>query len=315
VIVMIRLANLWQRFWHDPLRAERLGLTRVLFAAALLGDQLFQYLPYLADFYGPTGIAPAGLNDDWALQTWRWTVLLFNTDDMHIVVPLFWTWVAATFLFLVGWHTRWISILVWFLTLCFHNRNTALLNFGDDLLRNALFLLMISPCGCAFSIDAWRQRRQHPGSGSTLIPAWPVRLLQIQLCMMYFSTGLAKLVREPDWFTGTWWDGTSMHYVLNIVTRARWSFAQLPLPLWVTAPMTYSVVAWEVLFPLLVLFPRTRKWALWFGVLLHLGILATIEIGWFSFYSLAMYGVWIPFPLASARPTSPQQGGHTKTLP
>jgi predicted DCC family thiol-disulfide oxidoreductase YuxK len=33
---------------------------------------------------------------------------------------------------------------------------------------------------------------------------------------------------------------------------------------------------------------------LWGGILFHLGIYATIEVGWFSFYTIAMYGVWIP---------------------
>ncbi len=113
--------------------------------------------------------------------------------------------------------------------------------------------------------------------------------------MIYLATGLAKL-RGDGWgtFRGTWWDGTSIHYVLNFATRARWSFAQLPLPLWVTRAMTFTSVWWEVLFPVLVLFRPTRRWALWFGVPFHLGIWTTIEVGWFSFYTLSFYGAWVP---------------------
>ncbi len=279
----------WRRFWHQPVRAERLALTRIMLALALLIDQLVQIRPYLAEFYGPTGIAPVGTHDNWCLSTWRWTALVFNTDDMQIVVPLFWIWVAFTALFLIGCMTRLSGIAVWFLTLAFLNRNRCLTNFGDEILCVCLFMLMISPCGRALSFDSWL-RKSKP---NTTDP-WPVRLFQIQLCVIYFSTGLAKLICEQDFFTGTWWDGTSIHYVLNNIARGRWSYAQLPLPLWVTAPVTYLVVGWEALFPLLVLFRRTRKWALWFGVLFHLGIFATMEIGLFSFYVLAMYGVWVP---------------------
>src|SRR5262249_44951632 len=75
---------------------------------------------------------------------------------------------------------------------------------------------------------------------------------------------------------------------------SRWSYAQLPLPLWVTATMTYVSVWWEVLFPLLVLFDATRRWALWFGLAFHVGIYSMIEVGWFSFYTMAYYGVWVP---------------------
>jgi hypothetical protein len=49
-----------------------------------------------------------------------------------------------------------------------------------------------------------------------------------------------------------------------------------------------------VLFTPLVLLRWTRAVALWFGVLFHLGIYFTIEVGWFSFYMPPFYAVWIP---------------------
>ena len=120
--------------------------------------------------------------------------------------------------------------------------------------------------------------------------------------MIYFTTGLVKLqgtggLFKPDgvgWFEGTWWDGTSIHYALNYVTMSRISYASLPLPLWLTMMMTYTSVWWETLFPLLVLFRWTRKWALLLGILFHLGIWFTLAIGWFSFFMIAFYGVWVP---------------------
>jgi len=96
------------------------------------------------------------------------------------------------------------------------------------------------------------------------------------------------------WLEGTWWDGTSIHYVLNYLTMSRYSYASLPIPLWLTATMTYVTVWWETLFPLLVLWRWTRKWALAFGILFHVGIWLTLAIGWFGFYMIALYGVWIP---------------------
>jgi len=74
----------------------------------------------------------------------------------------------------------------------------------------------------------------------------------------------------------------------------RRSYVQLPLPLWLTMIGTYLSVWWETLFPVLVLWPRTRKWTLWFGILFHIGIYLTLEVGWFGFYTLALYGVWVP---------------------
>jgi uncharacterized membrane protein YphA (DoxX/SURF4 family) len=289
----------WQRFWHEPVRAERLAITRIFLGLALLADQFIEYLPHLAVFYGPEGVAPAHIHDEWLLSQWRWTILIFNTDNLLIVSILFWLRVALTVAFLVGWHTRIVTVFLWFLTVTFINRNPALEIYAEHVLRVGLFLMMLSPSGQAFSLDRRRWLKKHPEAAlePPTTPPWPVRLIQIQVCMIYFSTGIAKLLRGFDGsnlFEGTWWDGTSLHYVLNDTTMGRWSYAQLPLPLWMTATLTYLSVWWEVLFPLLVLFRWTRRWALWFGVLFHLGIYLTIEIGWFSFYTLSLYGVWIP---------------------
>jgi vitamin K-dependent gamma-carboxylase-like protein len=292
----------WQSFWHEPVRAERLAITRIFLGLALLTDQLFQYLPHFAVFYGPEGVAPAHVHDEWLLSQWRWTILFFNTDDLVIVGILFWLRVALTVAFLVGWHTRITTVVLYFLTMAFVHRNPALRNGAEDTLMVGLFLMMFCPSGRAFSLDRLRWLRQH-GPEAGLEPpttaAWPVRLIQIQVCMIYMSTGLAKLLRNFDGdfasvLDGTWWQGTSLHYVLNDTTMGRWSYAQLPLPLWMTAPLTYLSVWWEALFPFLVMCRWTRRWTMWFGVLFHLGIYFTIEVGWFSFYTLSLYGVWIP---------------------
>lgn len=288
----------WTRFWHEPVRAERLGLMRLLVGLALLSDQLVQYLPNLVEFFGPTGVAPQGLHDSYQLRSWRWTVLLFNHDDPAVLYPLFWTWVAVTAAWTAGLLTRLTGVLVWFGTMCWINRNPNILNGGDDTLQVALFLLMLAPCGKALSLDAWLRRRRTGDLAPVYVPPWVMRVLQIQLCLIYLTTGLVKLKGEgltaSGWPVGTWWDGTSVHYVLNYVTMSRWSFAQLPLPLWLTAMLTYTSVWWEVLFPLLVLWRPTRIGALVFGLLFHVGIWLTIEVGWFSFYTMTYYAVWVP---------------------
>jgi hypothetical protein len=283
----------WTRFWHTPLRAERLGLMRILVGVALLTDLLFEYLPFIDEFFGPHGANPAGLNDWHHLKMWLWTTAFFHTDNLTVLYTAFALWTAVTIAFTLGWHTRLMSVAVWFLTMCFLNRNYNILNSGDNILQIALFLLMFAPCGQALSLDAGRRRRARTLPEPNLTPAWQVRLFQIQLAVIYCTTGLIKLKGDGP-FQGTWWDGTSVHYVLNGMYMTRISYVQLPLPFWITKPMTYACVWWETLFPLLVLSRWTRRWALWFGVLFHIGIWLTIEIGWFSFYSLTLYAVWVP---------------------
>ena len=289
----------WTRFWHVPLRGERLGLMRICLGLALLTDQLFQYLPNMMEFFGPTGIAPQGLHDRYQIRRWLWTILVFNQDDPSVLYPFFWTWVGITFLWTVGLFTRLTSVLVWLGTMCWITRNPNILNGGDDTLQCGIFLLLLSPCGKALSLDAWLRRRRTGDAGPAWVPPWSIRVLEIQLCLIYLTTGIAKLAGDGKlgayyWPMGTWWDGTAIHYVLNYVTMSRWSFAQLPLPYWFTAILTYSSLLWEIGFTFLVMDRRTRWAALWFGLLFHLGIYLTIEVGWFSFYTMAFYAVWVP---------------------
>ncbi len=54
--------------------------------------------------------------------------------------------------------------------------------------------------------------------------------------------------------------------------------------------MTWTVLAWEISFPLLVVMSRwTRVAALLFGVAFHLGIGLTMELGFFAPYALCLY--------------------------
>lgn len=275
----------WTRFWHEPVRAERLALTRILFAAALLIEQLTIYLPDLELYFGNTGYAPHGWLSQMQYIQGRWTALFFNTDSPAVLYTCFAVWVLVTVAMLLGWRTRITTVLTWFGMLCFANRNPWLTNHGDDVLLIALLLLMLSPCGQAWSLDARRQ--QSNGELPRLwIEPWPVRLFQMQLCMIYFSTGLAKT------FGTTWWDGTSIHLALLDPARSRWPAESLLLPIWMTALLTWGTLALELGFWLLVLIPRTRRLTLAAGIGFHLGILALLEAGWFSFYMIAMYGVW-----------------------
>jgi hypothetical protein len=304
----------WARFWHTPVRAERLGLMRWMLGLSLLVGELMLYLPNLADLYGPTSVTAGHLRDDYLLRNWRWTMLWFNGDNMTLVHVVFALWLAATAAFTVGFFTRTATAVTWLLTLTFFNRTVFLLDGGDALVMNGLLLLLLAPSGQALSLDAWWRRRRGRPLPRT-VPPWSVRVLQIQLCLLYFSAGVLKMAAYPEKpFTGTWWEGTTVHYTINFVDRSRWAFAQWPQPLWWTALLTYVSLFWEAAFPLLVLHRWTRRPALCFGVLFHLGIFALIEIGCFSLYALSFYGPWVPDSFWQRRDRAVPTAPTTKEL-
>ncbi len=57
---------------------------------------------------------------------------------------------------------------------------------------------------------------------------------------------------------------------------------------------TWLILAWGLSFPALVLWRRSRPWALGMGALVHLGIALTLDVGHFSFTVLAFYPLFLP---------------------
>jgi hypothetical protein len=279
-----KIADAWERFWHEPVAAERLALLRICSGIALLTDLLLQYLPYFGYLFGPHGMGAEGLNDRWMSNNWRWPVMFFTTDDMFVLGSLFGLWALSAVALIVGFKTRFAAFVAWFLTMCFFARNSNVKNGGDDIIQIVLFWLMFMPSNRALAWDA----RKLEGPQQTA--PWGVRVMQMQMCAMYTSTGVAKL---RGGINGTWLNGTSLHYVYNDIGLVRWSYAQFPMPIWVTAPIGYLSLIWEVFFIALVLYPKSRFWALLFGIGFHMVVYLSLEVGWFSFYSIALYPVWI----------------------
>jgi hypothetical protein len=224
-------------------------------------------------------------------------------------------WAIAAGMLALGWQTRIAAIATFVLNTSFVNLNPNIDNAGDVIRCIIVFYLMLCPCGAVWSVDRliekWRkpEARQarsaseghdavplQPGSalacasGSRIVVSpWPLRLLFIQLTLIYFMNGLYKL-GGADWLSGN-----SLYYVLCDVTLTRFSYAQVSVPFCLTRVLTWFVLIWEVGFPLWVSLPWTRKAALWIGVLFHVGIYVSLELGNFAPYILTLYLPLVPW--------------------
>jgi hypothetical protein len=249
-------------------------------------------------------VALAGVGMVLPFQTWAaektptlgHRLLLAWQDDAVLLTLAFWAWALSTALLMIGLATRWAAIASWALTLSFASANPNIDNAGDTIRGIALFYLMLCPAGAVWSVDRWLRRRRETSEDVYVWP-WALRLLFVQLVFIYFVNGLYKVTGRE------WVEGDSLHYVLCDLTLTRFSIVELPVPLLVTRISTWMVLVWELAFPVLVLFRRTRGVALVFGVAFHLGILATMELGGFVPYVLCLYLPLLPWkddgPLAA----------------
>ena len=281
-------------WWTEPVRAERLAILRIGVASALLFDVLFTYWPHRHDFFGRDSLGSPELFA-WMTQapSWRWSLLRGVAEPWVLQAALV-AWVVATVFLALGFCTRTSAVGVWLLSTSFANLNDRIENAGDWVRGIILFYLVLSPCGAAWSLDHWRRRRRGVDEPVYVYP-WSLRLLFVQMVLIYFCNGLYKLMGDD------WRSGNALYYVLGDLTLARWSYAQLPVPYVLTRLLTWTVLAWELSFPLLVCWRRTRRIALWFGVLFHLGIGTSLELGGFAPYMLCLY---LPFLFVTDPPSS-----------
>ena len=272
-------------WWTAPVPAERLAILRIAVAAVLLWDILQNYLPVYNVLYSDQGLLPPRvLSSAGRTQPWAWSLLRGAAEGNPDVI--FWTmivWMTAAVLLLLGLWTRLSAVLTWIVTVQIMHLNPLVGNGGDVVRVIILFHLMLSPCGAAWSVDAWRRGRHTPAGAGFLVPPWPLRLLFVQMALIYFVNGLYKIV-SPQWQ-----EGTILYYVLNDPTWTRVPFAQFPVPLWILRTSAWIVLVWELGFPLWVMLPWTRKAALAFGILFHCGIFLCLELGAFQLYMLALY--------------------------
>lgn len=259
------------RFLHAPVDARRFALVRIGYALLILIYLAVLY-PDLETWYGPLGVYPAEVDAETKLPQ-LWSVLRWLPADPYDaglqLHRYFWLHVVCTVFLLFGFATRVNAILGFVLLVSWQNRNPLILDGEDSVFRLIGFYLMLMPSGRACSVDRWLSRCFTPPESRDvcpLTPAWSLRLVQLQMTVIFIAAALFKLGGSA------WLDGTALSYVVRLDD----TFGRFPLPsLLFQIPllvrlMTWTVIAVELIAPLLLWFRETRRWALLAIVLFHL---------------------------------------------
>lgn len=269
----------WCAFWFSPQPAYPLGLVRMAFGLLAVAWTVAAF----ADIKGV--FVEGGAAHQYVLRDYQWSVFQIWTSDTALLVG--WAVLLSSAIALaVGWHSRVAAILVFVLLYSFDRRGIYIYNAGDSLIVIMSLVLAAAPCGAALSLDQ-RRRTGSFWSALTLAP-WPVRLLQVQLTLIYLFAVQAKLSDK------TWVDGAALLYAWD--TDGKW--ALISAPEWVSAnavlvnAVTWAAVLAELSIAVFVWVRRCRPWVLAIGVLLHLAMMLTLNVG---FFSLAMYVLYLAF--------------------
>ncbi|MBI3543206.1 MAG: HTTM domain-containing protein [Deltaproteobacteria bacterium] len=273
----------WQGFWFDEEAGARLRLFRGALGATLFVLYSIRALD-LKLYFSESGIMPLSTVPDVLPMDYRNSIFFHFPGDAALYAGTVVLLVSLAALAL-GIFPRAAAIVALFTNVSFLHRDMAP-SYGVDMI-STFFLFYLCLADYRVHEVAAKQQRIEKGSVRAMLGSSALRLTQIQLCIIYGFAGLDK-VRGPQW-----WAGEALWGVVSNVQIARWDFSFLAhVPLLLVAG-TYSTLAWEVYFPVLIWLRPARKWMLAFGVAMHLGIAIVVNIPFFSAIMLSAYFVFL----------------------
>lgn len=201
------------------------------------------------------------------------------------------TFLLATAMMVTGVFTRLSTFVSGVLTFSFYYYFGLVLEFEPYThhhtywLGIATILCSLTPCGKSFSVDRWLAVRQARARGQPLpIEAgnlWGLRLIVIQLTMMYFWSAYDKSF--AGFLNGDRLEAIFMrHYIgSGLADWAAWS--------WAFAVAAWIVVVLEYFLALGLPFARTRKYLVIPGLLLHAAFYVMLPVSIYSATIVLLY--------------------------
>jgi hypothetical protein len=301
------LADVWTRFWFTAQPAYPLGLVRIGFGLVTVVWALTLY-PDLSRVLGPDGAAPGYVPQahQWSVfEIWQGPTALLTGWALLLIAAL-----ALT----VGWHSRLAAVVVFVLIHSFTRRAAVLVNAGDTILILIALILAVSCCGAALSLD--QRRRAGSFWSAQTIAQWPTRLLQVQMTLIYLVAVQAKLSDK------SWEDGSASFYAWR--TDGRW--ALLEVPQWLAGnailvnAATWGTLVVESALAILVWNRRCRLWVLAAGVVMHVTMMVTMNVAFFSVAMFVLYLAFVPPELVARltrrrQPTAADASAETPASP
>lgn len=267
----------WRAFFFTPESPAPVALFRIVFGTLLVVNALMLW-PERLHWFGPDGYFAFSIYRKRGAQGRFSLFRILPAKELSVDLILGCHMLAAVLL-TIGFATQESATVAFITLISLLERNPSISYGGDVVSCLMLFLLIFSPAGAMFSVDAYL----FSGHGELIASSSPhcLRLMQIQVSILYLRSVIWKLRGE------TWRDGTALHYVF----RGR-SYRRFPPPKILLSPtlircMTYSVLLIESALGSLIWLDRFRYLALVVGVLLHLAIEYTLNIHLFSWIMIA----------------------------
>jgi hypothetical protein len=280
-----KILKYWDKFFFEPLPTESIALFRILWCS-LIGIYFLLDLQNINDFYGPHALL--------SLQTVKSQFPYMHLNVFHsfnssyeMVYSLMTIYGISILFALFGFYTR-TSLLIMFICMTsIHQRNIWLLSSSELLLRAITLYLICSPCGHSLSIDSILGRKYSSFKKNRDWAPWALRLIQIQISVVYLWTVWHKLKGED------WLDGTAVYYATRLEGMKNFSLSFLLDSEAFIKLATWGTLLVEVSLGILIWIKEFRKPVIILGIIFHLGIEITMSIPFFEVIMIFLLMLYI----------------------
>lgn len=278
---------------------------------------LLREFPHRDEIWGPGSPWTPDLARE-LLSESGWFSILTMSDRPAYFEGCYALALLVSFLFMLGWRTRVLSVLFAIVVTSFHGRDILMTDGGDNLIVLMAVYLMFTACGRCWSLDSRRRRRHaypaRSGHGPTSprenrpVPSPALRQVSLvgkqlnnvlhncgmlviaaQVCVLYGSASLYKVQGD------LWRNGTALHYVLNLGLFRPWPELSHVADQHhvLIAILGYLTVLVQLALPF-TLFSKVKYVVLGLLIGMHVGIAVFLGLPMFSAAMIIADAVFLP---------------------
>lgn len=280
---MKKILKSWDQFWFAPQDLLSVAYMRIV----LCGTLFVMYLIRTANlnYFTDESWIPKSKALDVFGETLRPAFLwAFWPDSLNPLVHGI--LVLLLLLLTVGIGGRWLMFFAWVIDIAFVQRNYAA-NYGADIIGSILLLYLsfTQSCERLSILNMWRKKSDF--KKSDIVSSAFMRMIQVQMCVVYAYTGFEKLRGA------SWWDGTALWSVMANPQMTMMDFTFLRAVPWVIPIAGFMTIIFEIYFPAMVMWKKTRYAWLLMGVCMHVGIALAMGLIPFSLIMMSTYFLFL----------------------
>jgi hypothetical protein len=295
------LVKIWNRFWFSEGSPLPVAFFRIFFGILVLANFL-ALLPDLYEWFGKNSWVSAKTHYDWTGMSGLSVLNFFPGDDNYLTICVA-IFVLAAIGLTVGFRSRLCCLICFLGVTSLYHRNLFILNSGDSFMRVTLCWLIFAASGNALSVDNWLRRKQLAREGLSKAQAstdagpdfdnykavsnWPLRLLQLQLALVYCHTFYKKF------WGAAWYDGNAVYFSSRVEDLQRFPMPFVFDHMWTINILTFGTLALEFALFTLIWIKETRYWVIAGAVCFHLIIDYHMNIPFFEYLMISAYILFI----------------------